>query len=146
MIKDSVRYVDNYKSLDDKVKRGLKYLSSTDFSSVADGKHVLSDDMYVNIQSYTTKVDADFEAHRKYIDIQYIISGSEKIGIADYDCCRTKINYDEDNDIEFLSGDGEYVELYEKEFMILFPSDAHKPSISISVPSFVRKAVVKVRI
>lgn len=146
MIKDSVLYVDNYSFLDDKVKQGLQYLLSTDFSAVEDGKYDISDDMYVNIQSYTTKVDADYEAHRKYIDIQYLISGSEKIGIADYDCCRPKIKYDEDNDIEFLSGDGEYVELYEKEFMILYPSDAHKPSISISVPSIVRKAVVKVRI
>ena len=146
MIKDSIEYYDQYASLGEGILEGLKYLYKTDFEMIDDGKYVISDNIYVNIQSYTTKTDADFESHKDYIDIQYIISGSEKIGVTDYNCCKVKIPYNSEADIEFLSGDGEYVELYQKEFMILYPSDAHKPSISISVPTRVRKAVVKVHI
>ena len=32
------------------------------------------------------------------------------------------------------------------DFMILYPNDAHKPSISIDKSEIVRKAVVKVRL
>ena len=100
--------------------------------------------MFVNIQTYMTKDDANYEAHRKYADIQYIISGSEKIGVTDYKTCSTVIAYDEANDIEFLSGTGNDVVLKEGEFVILYPEDAHKPSISINESTQVRKAVVKV--
>lgn len=146
MIKDSIEYCDQYYSLGSGISKGLKYLSEANFDLLEDGKYVISEDIYVNVQSYTTKVDADYEAHRDYIDIQYIISGFEKIGVEGYNCCKSKISYNKESDIEFLTGNGEYVELYSREFMILYPSDAHKPSISISVPTKVRKAVVKVHI
>jgi len=149
MIKDNILNIKKYMGLDKNVVIGLEYLKETDFSSMKDGKFSISgNDIFVNLQTYTTKSDADFEAHKNYIDIQYIISGSEKIGITKYSDCSTKVEYNSDNDIEFLNGSGDYVVLKENEFMILFPEDAHKPSISINKnsPSKVRKAVVKVKI
>jgi len=133
---------------DDKIKKGLEFLKETDFSKLEDGKHVLSDDMYVNVQTYTTKSDADFEAHRDYVDIQYMISGEELIGVTNYSDCKTTVPYDREKDIEFLSGKGNYTEMYTGDFMVLYPDDAHKPSISIdrANPAKVRKAVVKVKI
>ena len=130
------------------VVKGLSYVASINWGDIEDGKHIISEDIYVNVQSYSTKSDADFEAHREYIDIQYIIEGREYIGVMDYNNCTPKIPYSAENDIEFLSGDGEYTELKHGEFMILYPSDAHKPSISVDKdnPASVRKAVVKVKI
>lgn len=128
--------------------RGLDFLFNTNFNDLSDGRYELDGGDYVNVQSYLTKSDADFEAHRRYIDIQYIIEGEEKIGVCDYGTCSMTIPYDEAKDIEFLSGDGEFYRLKKGEFMILYPEDAHKPSISLdnSSPSDVRKAVVKVKI
>lgn len=132
------------KETNELVKKGLGWLKSTDFNNLKDGKHIINDNMFVNIQTYLTKMNADFEAHRKYIDIQYIISGSEYIGVCDYKNCTTTIPYDSVNDIEFLTGYGENHIMDKDDFMILYPNDAHKPSIAIDNPKEVRKAVIKV--
>ena len=124
----------------------MAYIASTDFSKLDDGKYILSDDMYVNIQTYNTKDDADFEAHRIYADIQYIISGLEKIGVTEYSSCTTSVEYDANADIEFLKGEGSFIQMNKNDFMILYPEDAHKPSISINNSGMVRKAVVKVKL
>ena len=146
MIKDSIKNYKNYSDLHDGLRHGLDIISNTDFNSLADGKYIYSDDIYMNVQSYLTKSDADYEAHRVYADIQYIISGEEKIGVCRYNLCKPKIPYDSEKDIEFLEGEGEFISIKEQEFMILLPEDAHKPSITIDEPSEVRKAVVKVRL
>ena len=44
-----------------------------------------------------------------------------------------------------ISGE-EYLELLEGQFMVFFPNDAHKPSISLKEISSVKKVVVKVKI
>ena len=146
MIKGKLKhYKDIVKS--EPLLRGLDFLSGTDFSNLSDGRYELDGDDYVNIQTYTTKPDADFEAHRDYVDIQYMISGEEMIGVTDYNKCQTTVEYDSEKDIEFLSGEGEYHLMKSGDFMVLYPEDAHKPSISADVdfPSAVRKAVVKVK-
>lgn len=145
MIKDRI---ENYKNtkVEKNIFKGLEFLTSTDFSKLKDGKHIISDDLYVNVQTYKTKQDADFEAHRLYADIQYIISGEEKIGVTNYTDCTTSIPYSAEADIEFLKGNGPFYEMSVGDFMILYPQDAHKPSITINTPTTVRKAVVKVRL
>lgn len=148
MFKENISNFDDNLNLSSNIKSGLNYIKNTDFSKLEDGKYIIDgENMFVNIQTYMTKSDANFEAHRKYADIQYIISGSEKIGVTDYENCSTVIAYDKENDIEFLSGKGDYVSLKEGDFLVLYPSDAHKPSISIDAfSSRVRKAVVKVMV
>lgn len=133
---------------DKKIQDGLDFLLKTDLNNIEDGKHILSSDMYVNIQTYKTKNDADFEAHREYVDIQYIISGEEIIEVTNYNNCKTTIPYNKEKDIEFLKGNGTPHKIEEGEFMVLYPEDAHKPSISIDkgAPKTVRKAVVKVKL
>lgn len=132
--------------LNKKIIKGLNYLISTDFETMQDGRHVINEDMYVNIQTYQTKQEALFEAHRKYIDIQYIIEGKEQIGVTEYSNCTEVVPYDKENDIEFLTGEGDFHILNKGEYMILYPSDAHKPSITHIAQSTVRKAVLKIKV
>lgn len=132
--------------LNKRVVEGLEFLAKTDFSKLEDGRHVINDYMYVNVETYQTKEDALFEAHRDYIDIQYIISGEEKIGVARYSDCTENTPYDKERDIEFLNGEGEFYPMRTGDYMILYPTDAHKPSISLNEKATVRKAVVKVRV
>lgn len=149
MIKDTLTNISKYNNLSEFLKIGLDYIKNTDFNKLEDGRYSINgEDIYINIQTYKTKENADFEAHRNYVDIQYVISGEEKIGVTDYANCNTTVEYNDDKDIEFLNGVGEYYELKTGDFMILYPTDAHKPSISIDTnnPETVRKAVVKVHI
>ena len=135
--------------LNKKIINGLNYLVSTDFSSIEDGRYEINEYAYVNIQTYQTKENALFEAHKEYIDIQYVIEGEEKIGVANIDDCTPEISYDKEKDIEFLNlktNKSTYYPLTKGEYMILYPQDAHKPSITLNSKSTVRKAVVKVKI
>ena len=132
--------------LSENIQMGLEWLRINDLDKFSDGRYTIDGDrIFVNIQSYETKRDALFEAHRKYIDIQYMIEGEEKIGVARYSECKNEIPYDNIRDIEFLSCKADNYQLLKKgEFLILYPEDAHKPSIAIDNPNKVKKAVVKV--
>ena len=147
MIKDKLKYTNNYCNISEKLKMGFEWLKSNNLDAIDTGKHIIGNDgMYVNVESYNTKTDANYEAHRKYIDIQYMINGVEYIGVTDIGECRVVEEYDNDRDIEFLvkNGGDEYQVLKTGDFIVLFPNDAHKPSISPSKQTNVRKAVVKV--
>ena len=147
MIKDKLANSSTYYSLSDRLILGLEWLKTTDLKKIADGKYtILDEDVYANVQTYTTKNDAPFEAHRKYIDIQYMISGVEKIGVVDYAECDVKEEYDANRDIEFLkcNSSSEKQVLREGDFVILFPHDAHQPSLNYENESVVKKVVVKI--
>ncbi len=144
MIKGSL-----FNEIGQNLQKGLDWLRKTDLENLADGKYLIdSERIFANVQSYETKITAPFEAHKKYIDIQYMIKGEEKIGVVDYDVCTTVEQYNSQKDIEFLdcSENVNYCTLKEGEFLILYPDDAHQPSLAIDNPAFVKKAVVKVLI
>ena len=144
MIKGSL-----FNEIGQNLQKGLDWLRKTDLENLADGKYLIeSERIFANVQSYETKITAPFEAHKKYIDIQYMIKGEEKIGVVDYDVCTTVEQYNSQKDIEFLdcSENVNYCTLKEGEFLILYPDDAHQPSLAIDNPDFVKKAVVKVLI
>jgi YhcH/YjgK/YiaL family protein len=108
------------------------------------------DNLFVTVSEYTTKnpEDAKYEAHRKYVDIQYIVTGKELIGITPV-TSKDKVlqEYDGTKDIEFLSvKKGIMLQANPSKFFIFFPEDAHMPNLKDGANSPVRKAVVKVRI
>ena len=149
MIKDKLANTQTYYAISDRLVLGFEWLKKTDLNLIEDGKYeILGDDVYANVQTYETKDDALFEAHRKYIDIQYMIKGREKIGITDYQNCTTMEEYNSEKDIEFLSPtstqDSQILE--EGNFVVLFPHDAHQPSINPNKKEIVKKVVVKVLI
>ncbi len=128
-----------------KIKKAIEYIKSTNFNNMPDGKINLDNEIWANLQTYYTKEDALFEAHRKYIDIQFMLSGQEKISVCEYSACKSSIPYDEDKDIEFLTSETfDDIEMHTGDFLILYPNDAHKPSINFNGQHHVRKLVVKV--
>jgi len=147
MIKDRLENFKIYESIHPLMSKAFDYLLNTDLNALDDGRYDIDgDNIYVNIQGYKTKTVAKFEAHRKYIDIQYVISGRENIGITDYGNCTVHTKYNEEKDIEFLTTDlpFNFVTLTQGEFMVMYPQDAHMPSMAFEEPSDVKKAVVKI--
>lgn len=147
MIKDKLENAKIYYNLSENLKKGFEWLEKTDLDQLADGRYEIDgNDVYASVQTYETKTEAKYESHRKYIDIQYIVNGIEKIGVTNLDNCITCIEYDNERDLEFynIDCDEEYIELAEGYFAIFYPHDAHKPSIAIVQPSSVKKVVVKV--
>ena len=85
MIKDKIENAHIYYNISENLEKGFEWIINTDLKTAKDWRYYIDgENIYANVQSYETKDDAPFEGHRKYIDIQYMISGVEKIGITNY--------------------------------------------------------------
>lgn len=128
----------------------VDFLSSTNWNSLQNGKHLITEDgmVYAFVQEYQTKDDSMMEAHRKYIDIQYVISGREYIYVCPLNECREQTKeYVESSDIEFYKTPSSFRKVLadSSAYIILFPSDAHQPCMSVDgIKSDIRKIVVKI--
>lgn len=148
MIKDSIKRAETYYNISENLKKGFEWIKNNDLKNMPDGKYQLDDVNYANIQTYDTKDNAPYEAHRDYIDIQYMISGEELSGVVDYTNCSTKEKYDKEKDIEFLNCNTpeEFHKIKEGEFFVFFPHDAHKPAIKVDMNKKVKKVIVKISV
>jgi YhcH/YjgK/YiaL family protein len=149
MIFDSIENAELYYGLGEKFKTAFELLKTTDFNSLKEERIELDgENIFAMVQKYETKNsdDAKWEAHQKYIDIQYMISGAENMGFVLSDYLEIKEKYNEENDVEILEGLGDYVQVNEGEFVIFFPDDAHMPGIKIKENEMIRKVVIKVKI
>lgn len=127
------------------------FLRNTDLSKLELKRYDIDgDNLYAPVSEYLTKneEDARYEAHRKYIDIQYIISGKELIGVAPISTKKEElVPYDSSKDVEFMTvAQGVNFKASPNRFFIFFPSDAHRPNVKDGDNSQVRKIVVKVKI
>lgn len=124
------------------------YLRETDFAGLKPGRYAIDgENVFVIVSEGPTK-DLDktmWEAHKNYIDIHYVISGSENIGITPVTSTTISIQYDPAKDIAFYTGNGEYYKSDTNNFFIVFPQDAHRPGIKNETSDTVKKVVIKVR-
>ena len=131
------------------IKIFIEFDGDTNIVSLVDGKYEINGNaIYASVQTYLTKENAKYENHKKYIDIQYMIKGAEKIGVTNIINCKSCNDYDRNLDLEFfdITKTDEYIELDEGSFVTLYPHDAHKPSIYKDKKELVKKVVVKVAI
>jgi YhcH/YjgK/YiaL family protein len=131
-------------------QKAFKFMAETDLKNLAAGKYELDGaNLFVNISEYATKEEADAkcEAHLKYIDIQYVISGEEKMGITPLTETKDATPYNEEKDVYFMQPLKEkYYPAEPGNFFIFFPSDAHRPAVKIADSVPVKKALVKLKI
>lgn len=146
MIKDNIKNANKYSELSPSFQKAFDFLEKTDLKNLQAGKYQIEgDNIYVNIDEYQTRTSDAIEAHKVYIDIQYIISGEEYIGVTKLDGLKIIENYNSQKDISFYNGEVEKILLKENEFIILYPEDAHLPCQQIDIPRYVKKAVVKIK-
>jgi YhcH/YjgK/YiaL family protein len=127
------------------------FLKSNDLSALEIKRHDLDgDNLFVNVSEYNTKneQDAKYEAHKKYIDIQYVAKGSELIAVAPMTSVDSVLQeYDGTKDVEFMRvKQGKSFPANPGNFFVFFPGDAHMPGLKVDSIAPVRKIVVKVRI
>ncbi len=149
MIIDKIKNSDLYRFNNERILNAIKYIRETDFANLSDGKYELQgEELYAIVSSYKTKNedDAFLEAHRKYIDVQYVFKGSEKVGYIPYNNQAVYKEYDAENDYMLFSERCDYILFNEGMFAIFFPEDLHKPGIKINDSADVKKIVVKVKI
>lgn len=138
-----------YVGLGDKINKAFNYLKETNFSQVEPGKYEIDgDNIFAIVAEYQTKDENEgkLEAHKKYIDVQFVAIGNEMMGYAPLSNQKVIDEYNEQNDITFFEGEKSFTKVDVGMFAIFFPTDAHLPGIKVNERSYVKKVVVKVKI
>ncbi|HML74505.1 MAG TPA: YhcH/YjgK/YiaL family protein [Anaerohalosphaeraceae bacterium] len=151
MICDKLDNAEMYYGLGQRIAQGLALLKDPAVLASAPGRYeVDGENLYFSVDEYDSKPEAQgrFESHRKYVDIQYIVSGREWIGVRELEGLKTETPYDVKKDIEFYDRAEPMTRLDMEAgtFAILWPHDAHMPCRMFDKPERVKKIVVKVRV
>ncbi|MDR1784079.1 MAG: YhcH/YjgK/YiaL family protein [Dysgonamonadaceae bacterium] len=147
---DKKEWETHYEKFPERWSVAFKFLNDNDLSALPTGRYELDGkNVYVNVMEYETRSisESPMEAHREYIDIQYIISGEENIGLTKLQNTINPTEYDDVKDILFM--EPEKPETFHKAdgktFFVFFPDDAHRPYLTISEKTAIKKAVVKLK-
>jgi YhcH/YjgK/YiaL family protein len=131
--------------------KAFSFLKDNDLSKLELKKYDIDgDNLYATISEYITKdrENTKFEAHRKYMDIQYVVAGSEVMDLSSSSKIKeVLVPYDAEKDIEFYSvGESSELQATPDKFFIFLPTNLHRPGLKSGENANVRKIVVKVKI
>ena len=150
MVIDQLQNAAQYYSLGTGIEKALLFLQQHDLLSLENGKHrIMDDQLFAIVQEYETKDPAleKLESHRKYIDVQYIVKGEERMGHALLQTKTASRNYNpEDDYILFDEAPSFFSLVKEGMFTIFYPTDLHMPCIQYKEVSPVKKIVKKVSV
>jgi len=148
MILDDLTNCNHYTTLHNNFKQAFTFLQRPDLAQLTTGQHEIDGENVFAIVAKDQgrkKEEAQIEAHNKYIDIQYVIQGTETMGWKARTAC-TEITepYDAENDIVFYAdAPSTWFTTRPNHFAIFFPKDAHLPLIG---GDFIHKVVIKIAI
>lgn len=151
MIIDTLDNFERYLKMNSKFEKAFRFLTENKLENLDVGKHEIDgDEIYAIVQSYTTSLPDEklWEAHKQYIDIQYIVAGRETIEWAPVDSLKILEVYSEEKDAAFLGEEVIWTSAQMKEgyFGVYYPEDAHKPGCIFETSGPVKKIVIKIKI
>lgn len=125
------------------------FLKNNNLAEMPLGRYELTEGgAYATVDTYLTR-DRDtcrYEAHRKYIDIQYVAAGAEYMELIPLHQLKEDQRYNAEADIMFFESKlpGEMLYADKNVYYVFFPDDAHKPCLRANHTGEVRKVVVKI--
>jgi biofilm protein TabA len=144
---DKIEFARQYHANKDYWDKAFAFIREHDLKTLAPGKYPIDGtNVFASITEDPSK-DFDktqWESHRKYIDLQYVITGEEKMGKYPFTKLVVTKPYDETKDVANYSGDGEIYTVPSGTFMIFFPANAHRPNITPGGNKLVKKLVIKI--
>jgi biofilm protein TabA len=150
MILDRLDRRDLYARVGLGIPEALEYLAKTDFRSLPDGKQTIDGDrLFAVVQRYTAKplAQARWEMHRRYLDVQYIACGSERIGFVPWsEALPVQEAFDPARDVAFYETSGVLLPVSGGMFAVFTPDEVHAPCLAPAEPEVageVLKIVVK---
>ena len=147
MIYDNINNFKLYTDLGETFKEAFKFITENQFEKTAPGRYPLSGSMFYLVQNYESKPVSEglFEAHRKFIDLQYVVSGSERHDFAHISFMKQRDAYNDEKDLTVFDGKGSGLTMEKGFFAIYFPEDVHMPNIRLnSEPEEMIKVIVKI--
>lgn len=149
MIFSSIYAKDDVTKYPQAIQTALAYLKANDFVAMEPGVYeIQGKDIYVQVFDAETGAAETKrpEVHEKYIDVQFLASGKEKLGFTpDTGKYEVDERFDERDLIFYKSVENEgFIEAVPGCYSIFFPADVHRPAVAADEPMTVRKVVVKV--
>lgn len=144
---NSVEFAQQYAANKDYWDKAFAFMKDKNLKELPAGKYPIDGDhVFATITEGPDK-DLDkttWESHRKYIDLQYIITGKEKIGVESLANTTVTKPYDEAKDGANYTATGKFYTATPEEFYLFFPADVHRPSIKVDGFDTVKKLVIKI--
>jgi YhcH/YjgK/YiaL family protein len=145
MILDHLDNAKRYAAVNPWFAKAFEFLRRKDLGALSPGRHEVDGDrLYVVVVKAdgTGRQKAALEAHRKYIDIQFLVSGTDEMGWRPLGECAGSKGFDAAKDLEFFTdAPAAWCAVRPGDFAVFFPSDAHAPGGGTGP---VHKVVVKV--
>ena len=149
MVYDKIDYIETYKGLSEDIYLGLTFLKNAT-PDTENGVHELNSRVKAIVSEYETKTTNEhgFEAHQRYIDIQGLLLGEERIACLPLEKLTETKPYSEETDAAFYSSDVPPQELVigNGYFAIFYPQDGHQPQLCVNASMKVKKVVVKIQV
>ena len=147
MIYDHIKNIGLYKGLSPALDLALDYIATVT-PEVEAGTYPLEKGVKAVVSEYTTsKINPlGYEAHRRYIDIQFCVAGTEMVRCNPLPKVTETIPYDESNDMaRYADCPGADMVIGEGYFLVIFPEDAHEPGMAAGgICAPVKKVIMKV--
>jgi len=148
IIINKLQHAERYFKMHPAFEKAFMFLRQNGLAELPAGRHEIDGDRLFCIISKgpgRSRAEAKLEAHRKYIDIQYVIAGTDEMGFKPTaDCKVIDTEYDADKDIEFFKDKPDsWTQVPAGSFVIFFPQDAHAPLVSSGE---IHKAVLKIAV
>ena len=149
MIFDSLNECEKYYLVNPRFKSAFEFILKACEENLGVGKYIIEEGkLFASIQEYESKTEdkCKFEAHRKFIDIQFILYGKEIMQTLQNKFAVALCEYKED--VQFFANTELFssAEVYQNQFGIFFPSDIHRSGIKVHESEYVKKIVVKVSV
>ncbi len=147
MVLDKIENHSLYTGLSEHIAQAFTYITNTDLKNTPEGKYEINDRIFAIVQEYKTKnsTECKIENHAKHIDVQYMISGEEMMGITTHRNQTVEVK-NEEGDYTFYQAEVNPVLVEEGMFTIFFPDDIHQLGVMSKTVQKVKKVVVKIKI
>lgn len=148
MIIDKIQNLKIYEKAVPALSKVIAFLEECDADKRELGKYVIDgDNVYCSIGAYTSNPCSEqFEAHKNYIDLQYVLDGTEEMHVAEVSTLKEIKAYDDVKDYAMYEGACPTVTVLSKgDFALLFPHDAHIPGVMHNAPEQMKKIVFKIK-
>ena len=148
MVFGNLDHIEEFSFLEEEIKECFDYARTHDLASFERGSHEIDGEgLFVNIVEYTTTVPEErfWEAHKKYLDVHLMLSGTEQIDL-NFIQNMEKKEFVEKNDFLPLEGEkNSFVQLKKGDFLVCYPSDGHRTAVAVKGPERIKKAIFKVK-
>jgi YhcH/YjgK/YiaL family protein len=150
MIRDNIKNIDTYKDISPLFREATEIMKKiwagdkAPCDTVVVQEGCLTYRILLN-ENRKNPVGARFEAHKKFIDVHFLLEGSEAAHISDPKDLTETVPYIEERDIAFYEGDKALtMTLVPGDFYVTFPWDAHAPDLDTGKDTYLKKAVIKI--